>query len=59
MWPEHREFEGEGNELGVEKATLGSFKSGCGKTVIMSKSILAEPLGMNSLKKSRRETGRL
>ena len=59
MWPEHRELEGEGNDLGVEKATLGGFKSGCGKTIIMSKSILAESQGTNSLKKSRREAGRL
>lgn len=48
MGPEHWELEGEGYDLGAEKATLGGFKSGCGKTVIMSKSILVEPLGTNS-----------
>lgn len=58
MWPEHRELEGGGSDLGVEKATLGGFKSGCGKTVIMSKSILTEALGTDSLK-DRREAGRL
>lgn len=58
MWPQHWELEGEGNDLGAEKATLGGFKSGCGKTVTASKSTMMEPRGTNSLK-NRREAGRL
>lgn len=56
--PEHCELEGEGNELGVERAALGGFKSGCGQTLTTSENILPEPQGTDSLKKSKSEAGR-
>lgn len=58
MWFEYQDLEGGGNDLGVEKVILGGFKLGCGKIVIMFKSILTEVLGTDSLK-DRREVGRL